>query len=147
MTTVVFHLIDDADPEAYWYYAAQHCAQSVEAGQLLYVVCQDHDQVEYFDDYLWGYRPDAFVPHTADPEDIAHAPIFLGVDAMAGGFDAVLNLSDRAIERVADRVQVDEIVDALPMHRDAARGRWRAYQAMGATPQHRPVATVARAED
>ena len=144
MTAVVFHLIDDPAPEAYWFYAAQLCADSVEAGRLLYVVCQDHDQAAYFDDYLWGYRPDAFVPHTADPEDMAHAPIFLGVDALAGGFDAVLNLSDREIERVVDRVQIDEVIDAEANRRTAARRRWRSYQAAGVTPLHRPIAAVPR---
>ncbi|WP_407275150.1 DNA polymerase III subunit chi [Halothiobacillus sp. DCM-1] len=147
MTAVVFHLIDDPDPEAYWYYAAELCAQAAASEQMLYVVFQDHDQLEYFDEYLWGYRSDAFVPHTADPEDSAHAPVFLGVDAVAGGFDAVLNLSDRLIERVADRVQVDEVVDADPARRARARDRWRSYQAQGVTLQHRPVALVPRAED
>ena len=147
MTMVVFHLIDDPTPEAYWYYAANLCAQAVEAGHLLYVVCQDHGQVEFFDEYLWGYRPDAFVPHTADPEDIEHAPIFLGVDPVAGGFDYVMNLADRPIARVAERVQLDEIVDAKPAHREAARARWRSYQAEGLRPVHRPVAQVAVVSD
>ena len=105
MSAVIFHLIDDPDTEAFWFYAAELCAQAAEAEHMTYVVCANLAHVESFDDYLWGYKPDAFVPHTADPEDIAHAPVFLGVDAAAGGFDYVINLSGKPIERVADRVQ------------------------------------------
>ncbi|MGD9499500.1 DNA polymerase III subunit chi [Halothiobacillus sp.] len=144
MSAVIFHLIDDPDTEAFWFYAAELCAEAAEAGHMTYVVCANLAHVESFDDYLWGYKPDAFVPHTADPEDIAHAPIFLGVDVAAGGFDYVINLSGKPIERVAERVQLDELVDANPANRDAARARWRAYQASGAKPVHRQIAQVPR---
>ena len=146
MSAVIFHLIDDPDTEAFWFYAAELCAQAAEAEHMTYVVCANLAHVESFDDYLWGYKPDAFVPHTADPEDIAHAPIFLGVDVAAGGFDYVINLSGKPIERVADRVQLDEIVDANPANRDAARARWREYQTSGVKPVHRQIAQVPRDE-
>lgn len=142
MSAVIFHLIDDTDPQAFWFYAAERCAEAAQAEQMTYVVCANLDHVEIFDDYLWGYKPDAFVPHTADPEDIAHAPIFLGVDGAAGGFDYVINLSGKPIERVADRVRLDELVDANPANRDAARARWRAYQSAGVKPEHRQITKV-----
>ncbi|OZB73262.1 MAG: hypothetical protein B7X37_08880 [Halothiobacillus sp. 14-55-98] len=146
MSAVIFHLIDDPDTEAFWFHAAELCAQAAQAEHMVYVVCANLAHVESFDDYLWGYKPDAFVPHTADPEDIAHAPIFLGVDLAAGGFDYVINLSGKPIERVADRIQLDELVDANPTNRDAARARWRDYQAAGVKPVHRQIAQVPRDE-
>jgi len=146
MSAVIFHLIDDTDTDAFWFYAAQLCAQAAEAEHMTYVVCANLAHVESFDDYLWGYLPDAFVPHTADPEDIAHAPIFLGVDVAAGGFDYVINLSGKPIERVTDRVQIDEIIDANPANRDAARTRWRDYQSMGVKPGHKQIAQVQRGD-
>ncbi|HQS03642.1 MAG: hypothetical protein B7Y07_08420 [Halothiobacillus sp. 24-54-40] len=144
MSAVIFHLIDDTDPEAYWFYAAELCAQAVVDERMTYVVCANHAHVESFDEYLWGYRPDAFVPHTADPEDVEHAPLFLGIDPAAGGFASVINLSGVPIERVAEREQLDEVVDAQPANRDAARARWRDYQAAGVKPQHRQIVQVAR---
>ena len=68
MSAVIFHLIDDPDTEAFWFYAAELCAQAAEAEHMTYVVCANLAHVESFDDYLWGYKPDAFVPHTADPK-------------------------------------------------------------------------------
>lgn len=144
MSAVIFHLIDDPAPDAFWFYAAELCAEAARAAHMTYVVCANHEHVERFDDYLWGYKPDAFVPHTADPEDIAHAPLFLGVEAAAGGFDYVINLSGKPIERVADRVQLDEVIDAQPANREAARACWRAYQAAGIKPVHRQIAEVPR---
>ena len=68
------------------------------------------------------------------------------MDVAAGGFDYVINLSGKPIERVADRVQLDEIVDANPANRDAARARWREYQTSGVKPVHRQIAQVSRDE-
>ena len=143
MSAVLFHLIDDTAPEAYWYYAAELCATAAAEERMTYVVCANHEHVERFDEYLWGYKADACVPHTADPEDAQHAPLFLGVDPAAGGFACVINLSGAPIERVAEREQLDEVVDHLPATRDAARARWRDYQACGVKPQHRLIAHVA----
>lgn len=142
MSAVIFHLIDDTDPQAYWFYAAELCAAAALEERITYVVCANHAHVEQFDEYLWGYRADAFVPHTADPEDVAHAPLFLGVDPAAGGFASVINLSGAPILRVAEREQLDEVVDSLPANREAARARWRDYKAAGVQPQHRPITQV-----
>ncbi len=142
MTEIVFHLIDDARPTAYWYYAAELCAAAAESGHPTYVLCANHDHVESFDDYLWAYKPDAFVPHTADPEDAGHADVFIGVDDEAGGFTHVINLSGRPINRIAERMRVDEVIDANETNRSAARDRWRGYQQAGAKPQHHAVAQV-----
>lgn len=147
MSAVIFHLIDDAEPDAFWFYAADLCAQAAAEERMTYVVCANLEHVESFDEYLWGYRPDAFVPHTADPEDAAHAPLFIGMDPAAGGFDHVINLSGKAIERVAERQTVDEIVDASEASREAARARWRDYQQAGAMPQHRSIPRVDRDGD
>jgi DNA polymerase-3 subunit chi len=142
MSAVIFHLIDDTDPQAYWFYAAELCAAAAAEERMTYVVCANHEHAEHFDEYLWGYKADAFVPHTADPEDVEHAPLFLGVDPAAGGFAYVINLSGAPIERVAEHEQLDEVVDNLPANRDAARARWRDYQAAGAKPQHRQITHV-----
>jgi len=144
MSAVTFHLIDDAEPDAFWFYAADLCAQAAADERMTYVVCANLEHVESFDEYLWGYRPDAFVPHTADPEDAAHAPLFIGMDPAAGGFDYVINLSGKPIERVTERQAVDEIVDANDANREAARARWRDYQQAGVKPQHRAVVQVDR---
>jgi len=146
MTEIVFHLIDDTRPTAYWYYAAELCAAAAESGNPTYVLCANHEHVESFDDYLWQYKPDAFVPHTADPEDAGHADVFIGADDEAGGFAHVINLSGRPINRLGDRNRIDEVVAADEGSRNAARDRWRAYQGQGVKPQHHPVAQVEMTE-
>jgi len=86
------------------------------------------------------------VPHTADPEDAAHAPVFIGCDPEAGGFARVINLSAAAIARPTEREQIDEIVPTGEQPRDEARSRWRQYKAIGATITHRQIEAVRPAE-
>ena len=147
MTDIVFHLIDDPAPDAFWFYAAELCAAAAEDGRVTYVVCANHDHVESFDEYLWQYKPDAFVPHTADPEDAPHAEVFIGADPHAGGFAHVINLSGRAISALADRERIDEVIDPTPENRAFARERWMQYRQEGGTPRHQPVNDVRSARD
>ncbi len=142
MSEIVFHLIDDPADDAFWYYAAELCAESADEERPTYVVCAGLAHVEGFDDYLWSYRGDRFVPHTADPEDAAHAPVFIGCDPEAGGFAHVINLAGVEIPRPGDRERIDEVVPAGEPNREGARARWRAYKAAGASVRHQTVPTV-----
>ena len=142
MSEIAFHLIDDPASDAFWYFAAELCAERAEAEQPTYVVCANLGHVEGFDDYLWSYRGDRFVPHTADPEDAAHAPVFIGCDPEAGGFARVINLSGTTIARPTEREHIDEVVPPGDQPRDEARGRWRQYKAAGATITHQRIESV-----
>lgn len=142
MSEIAFHLIDDPADDAFWYFAAELCAEQAEAEQPTYVVCANLAHVEGFDDYLWSYRGDRFVPHTADPEDAAHAPIFIGCDPEAGGFARVINLSGAPVPRPTEREHIDEVVPAGDQPRDEARTRWRQYKAAGATITHQKIDSV-----
>ncbi len=146
MSEIVFHLIDDPAEDAFWYFAAELCAEQAEAGQPTYVVCANLAHVEGFDDYLWAYRDDRFVPHTSDPEDADHAPIFIGCDPEAGGFARVINLAGAPIPRPADRERIDEVVPAGDQPRADARERWRQYKAAGVTVDHHRVDSVRRGD-
>jgi len=142
MSEIVFHVIDDPAEDAFWYHAAELCADAADREQPTYVVCASLAHVEGFDDYLWSYRDDRFVPHTADPEDAAHAPVFIGCDPEAGGFAHVINLSGQAIPRTGDRERIDEVIPPGEANREGARLRWRGYKTEGAHLRHAPVASV-----
>ncbi|MFI9651353.1 DNA polymerase III subunit chi [Guyparkeria halopsychrophila] len=142
MSEIVFHLIDDPAEDAFWYFAAELCAEQAEAQRPTYVVCAGLAHVEGFDDYLWSYRDDRFVPHTADPEDADHAPIFIGCDPEAGGFARVINLTGAPIPRPTDREHIDEVIPADEQSRADARARWRQYKSAGATIDHHRVESV-----
>ncbi|MDG4867529.1 DNA polymerase III subunit chi [Guyparkeria sp. 1SP6A2] len=142
MSEIVFHLIDDTADDAFWYFAAELCAQAVEEERPAYVVCANLAHVEGFDDYLWSYRGDRFVPHTADPEDAVHAPIFIGCDPEAGGFAYVINLAGAPISRASERERIDEVVPPGEDARQRARSRWRDYKSQGAQIRHQTIASV-----
>lgn len=139
MTAITFHLLNDNAADAFWYYAAELCALRAEHEQLTYVVCATHEHADGFDEYLWSYRADRFVPHTADPDDAEHAPIFIGTQPDAGGFAYVINLAGQPVSNPASRDGIDEIIPADEQARVEARQRWRLYQQAGITPTHQPV--------
>lgn len=139
MTEITFHLINNNAADAFWYHAAELCAERAENEQLTYVVCANHEHADGFDEYLWGYRSDRFVPHTADPDDAEFAPVFIGTQPAAGGFNYVINLSGKVIDQPAKRTMIDEIIPADDKARTSARERWRHYKTEGINPVHRAV--------
>jgi len=57
----------------------------VAGGGRLLVVHGDADRLRELDRLLWGYQPDAFLPHArAGEDDDAAQPVLLSTDAKAG---------------------------------------------------------------
>jgi len=143
MTIAAFHIIDDSSPDALWLYCCQLCEQWVEDGPRIWLWCPDEAVAHHLDDLLWGFREDAFVPHSLDLDD--EAPITLGVDEPPPGFTRLINLSGRLPPDASAFEQITELVDHSEPQRAAARDRWKHYKQAGATVQHKPVAEVPRA--
>jgi len=142
MTTASFHIIDDSAPDALWLYCCQLCEQWVNDGQKAWLWCPDETVANHLDDLLWGFREDAFVPHSLDLDD--EAPITLGVDEPPAGFDHLINLSGQVPADPIRFTQIIELVDHSEPERAAARERWKIYRQAGIEVLHKPVSKVSR---
>lgn len=105
------------------------------AGRRLIIYHSDPRSLQRFDRLLWGFEPDAFVPHVAvDHPLAAQTPVLLvsqnpqpHPQAIPG--DAwLLNLDNQCPQTASSFQRVLEIVSEQELDKQNARHRWRQYQ-------------------
>ena len=100
-------------------------------GHQIYVHVADQVQAEKLDERLWGFRPDAFVPHVLNNSQLA-APIRIGFDhEPAEHQDVLINLSGSIPHFFSRFDRVAEVVPADEKSRDAARKNYTYYKERG----------------
>ncbi|MFJ1301305.1 DNA polymerase III subunit chi [Pseudomonadota bacterium AL_CKDN230030165-1A_HGKHYDSX7] len=118
--------------------ACQTARKRYLAGQRLVVYCSDGTRLSAFDRMLWAFDDTAFVPHVLAKDPLAdRTPIVLtaadpqDAPGMQDPGAWLLNLDDACPPRYDGFERVLEIVSDEPADRQAARLRWRDYQAAG----------------
>jgi len=118
------------------------------AGRRLVVYTRDADRLAKFDRLLWGFEATAFVPHVMAEDPMAPAtPVILTEDIAALPCDAAPAEAGSASQAASTSwlvnldlqcppgtVQFDRILEIVSNHeadKNAARERWRQYQAEG----------------
>lgn len=119
----------------------QACQTSLKqylAGQKMVVYCSDVARLRQYDQKLWAIDQAAFVPHVwAEDPLAARTPIVLvskDLERVLGDFSPdtwLLNLDDACPPTCGSLQRVLEIVSDIPEDKEAARQRWRNYQAAG----------------
>lgn len=105
------------------------------AGRKLIIYHSDPRSLQRFDRLLWGFEPDAFIPHvTIDHPLAAQTPILLSSLPPEPHKDApsnnawLLNLDSTCPPTSTLFHRVLEIVSNQESDKQAARQRWRQYQ-------------------
>lgn len=105
------------------------------AGRKLIIYHSDPRSLQRFDRMLWGFEPDAFVPHVAiDHPLAAQTPILLSSQDLLPHHQApphqawLLNLDSNCPPAASSFQRILEIVSDQEPDRQAARQRWRQYQ-------------------
>jgi len=118
--------------------ACQTTLKQYLAGQKLIVYCSDAARLKPLDQKLWAVDEAAFVPHVwADDPLVSCTPIILVNTELARALEGVppetwlLNLDDQCPPTVGALERVLEIVSEEAEDKEAARQRWRTYQAAG----------------
>lgn len=108
------------------------------AGRALVVYSRDAQTLARIDRLLWSFEPAAFLPHVAASDPLAAAtPVWLADEVPAAPPAGaplpawLINLDDDCPPGIQAYERVLEIVSDDPDERQAARARWRAYQAAG----------------
>jgi DNA polymerase-3 subunit chi len=149
MERVDFYVLAGTDERERWKFACRVIDKAFAAEQRVLVWLENADAVAGFDDVLWTFAQDSFVPHEplGAESDWEEAPVLLtcpgapntGLIEQAPA-DVVVNLAaSMPSPRKAAR-QVIEIIDAEPSRRDAGRARFRQYRAEGVEPTTHNVA-------
>lgn len=110
------------------------------AGQRLIVYCAIEARLSAFDRLLWTFEDVSFVPHVLATDPLAActpvvltaaAPSAPSPDNLEGLW--LMNLDEECPPGYDGFARVLEIVSAEPADIQAARQRWRTYQAAGHT--------------
>ena len=116
-------------------------SRQYQAGQQLLIICSRTETLRQLDALLWTQSDTSFIPHVWADDPLANStPVVLAGPGhieecigTAGPATWLLNLDDNCPKDLGRIERVLEIVSDDPTDKDAARTRWRQYQAAGHT--------------
>ncbi len=132
MADVLFYVLQSTE-QSVETLACRLCRRvAITAKQPLFVRFSRQQDLEQFDQWLWSFEPDSFVPHAIDD---LHAPICLGLLTPPTGFSGCcLNLADDAVD-ISAFERVLEIIGTDEHAKLRGRQRFRDYRQAGSSPQ------------
>lgn len=137
MERVDFYVLEGSDARERWKFACRVIDKAFQAEQRV-LVCFDNDaDLQAFDDLLWTFADQAFIPHEAvnAESDWEEAPVLLSAGkAPPGSADVLINLASNVPAAAAATARVMEIIDADPARRQAGRVRFKQYREQGIEP-------------
>ena len=105
------------------------------AGRKLIIYHSDKRALARFDRLLWGFEPDAFIPHVSVQHPLAAQTPILLTDTAPQPLTVnpaepiwLLNLDNQCPSTAAQFQRILEIVSDQEQDKQSARQRWRQYQ-------------------
>lgn len=119
------------------HYACRLVEKAFLAKQTLFIAMESDEEAAHFDQLLWQFRADSFVPHALSKNHSADAlmPILIGTALVTQPADIWLNLSQRPAPTDLPCQRLIEIVPNNPALQSTARERFRHYRELGYTLQ------------
>jgi DNA polymerase-3 subunit chi len=149
MAEVDFHILGEDSDKARLRAACVLIEQSFLRGERVLVWLEDAGALSAFDNLLWTFGDQSFVPHeplAVDPRS-SEAPVQLCAanplpdNVFDAGFVTLLNLRGAPDAAALKFARVVEIIDADTGRRAAGRERFRFYREHGASPKHHDLKT------
>ncbi|WP_106475914.1 DNA polymerase III subunit chi [Phytohalomonas tamaricis] len=133
MTQIDFYILPHTTLEARFDFACRLAETIFRKGYRLHVHTEDEAMARAFDDKLWTFRPDAYVPHALMDADMdPKVPVTIGWQQVPEpGIEALLNLHPEIPEWFSHFERVAEIIN---QHQDvltAKRACWQTYKSRG----------------
>jgi DNA polymerase-3 subunit chi len=129
MTRIDFH-VNAADKVGY---GCRLVRKIYRAGQRVVVCCDDPERLDAFDEALWTFSPQEFIPHVRAEDPLAaETPVVLTVAADAMPWHEVLvNIGSATPAGFARFERLIELVGADDPDRGLGRQRWKFYRDRG----------------
>ncbi len=147
MSEIDFHILSEDSDKARLKAACTLIEQVFLKGERVLVWVDDAAALSAFDNLLWTFGDQSFVPHeplAADPR-ACEAPVQLSAanplpaSAFDAGFSTLLNLRTSPDVAALKFPRVLEVIDADAGRRAAGRERFRFYRENGAAPRHQDM--------
>lgn len=129
-TQVNFFVLPEGQPRDR--YACRLIEDAYTKGERVFVRTRDAEHTRSVDDLLWTFRGGSFVPHELyTPHATPVSPVLIGHEAIAGGLETLVNLSDEILTPPENSGNIVEIVDSDADSKARARERYRLYRDRG----------------
>jgi DNA polymerase-3 subunit chi len=134
---VSFYILPGQGGDARLKFACRLIEKALSQDNRILVRCPSHEAASEFDELLWRFSDQSFVPHEAVAAgEMGSAPVIVCADdATERAADLLLNLADVVPEGFERFGRVAEILDASEDCRSAGRERFRHYRARGIEPE------------
>jgi DNA polymerase-3 subunit chi len=134
MTRIDFYLIPDLDLAARARFACRLCHRAYGLGNQVYVHTDSVDAARSFDELLWSYPTEGFIPHGLMGEAMAEkAPIVIGhgEDCATEADDVLVNLTNDIVPFFGRFERLAEIVIQNEDLRAQGRRNYKYYRDRG----------------
>ena len=142
---VDYYLIPGTDQGEQLLFACRLVEKAWHQNLGVLVLCHDRQTTETFDDLLWSWREDCFIPHIANPiniptetiviSEIASIPVSTPISAPALENSMLLNLGSQVPDGFGRFSRVGEIVFDDELCKAMSRDKFRYYREQGLTPR------------
>jgi DNA polymerase III subunit chi len=136
--SVDFYVLEGSDARERLRFACQVINKAFEAEQRVLVCLDSAAELTAFDDLLWTFAQDSFVPHEplTPNSDWEETPVLLTTSqSPPSAPDVLVNLAQVLPATANSAARVIEIIDADDTRRQAGRVRFRQYRERGIEPQ------------
>jgi DNA polymerase-3 subunit chi len=134
---VTFYVLAEPGSDARLKFACRLVEKAFAQEHRVLVRCPSPEAAGEFDELLWRFSDQSFVPHeiVAPGESCAAPVVVCADDAPHRAADVLVNLADVVPEGFLGFSRVAEILDASEDCRSAGRERFRQYRARGIEPE------------
>lgn len=134
---VTFYVLPEPGGDARLKFACRLVEKAFAQDHRVLVRCRSPEAASEFDELLWRFRDQSFVPHEAVAQgETGTAPVVVCADDAAGrAADVLVNLADVVPVGFEGFGRIAEILDASEDCRSAGRERFRHYRARGIEPE------------
>lgn len=131
MTHIDFYVLPETTSEARWLFACRLLDKVHRMGMRTLVVMDDEVEAQQFDELLWTFKPESFIPHqlinTGKP-----APVEITFNGDVGDHQGLLlNLSKTIPPYFSRFERLSEVVIQEPLSLQTSRERFGFYKQRG----------------
>ena len=132
-TQATFHVMpNNSNDNNLLFYACVQSAFYYRQNQKVFVLAKDQEQAHQFDELLWQFEPDSFVPHNLVGEGPRQgSPVEIGWQPPRGRRPVLINLTSTMPNFAGQYSHVIDFVPTDEAEKQLARERFKACRQMG----------------
>lgn len=134
MTDIDFYILSAQEPQQRLDFACRLVEKAYRSRCKVYIHFDNEDQASTFDELLWSYRDNSFIPHglISNDELEENCPVHIGFgDQQPPNFDVLVNLASEIPATFARHKRLLEIVIQQDAVLTATRLHYKFYKERG----------------